>query len=42
MHSEVYLVLDKQTGFLFAIKKLNKQNLIANQMEEQFSCEIKI
>ncbi|EGR29972.1 protein kinase domain protein, partial [Ichthyophthirius multifiliis] len=41
-HSEVFLAQDKYTGFLFAVKKLNIQKLIEMEMEEQFSCEIKI
>ena len=41
-YSEVFLGQDKQSGFLFAIKTLSKKQLINEEMEEQFSNEIRI
>ncbi|EGR30601.1 protein kinase domain protein [Ichthyophthirius multifiliis] len=41
-HSDVFLSKDKVTGFIFAIKRVKKQEIIEIGMEEQFIQEIKI
>ncbi|EGR28996.1 protein kinase domain protein [Ichthyophthirius multifiliis] len=40
-HSTVFIAQDKLSGFIFAIKRLNKSEIIEQEMEEQLSHEIK-
>ncbi|EGR29705.1 hypothetical protein IMG5_150230 [Ichthyophthirius multifiliis] len=41
-HSEVFLALDLKSCFLIAIKRINKEEIIKQDMEEQFSEELKV